>query len=1049
MSFYILLLTAFICFCSTPLSASENSTKDIKSVLQTEYTLKDLEGVWIRKESNNPTWDGVEIEVKGNNGISLDIVGSAVKVGDIKWSNIKKTGSNTFDYRELGSDRNYYDAILTFTSKNSLELRVIHHGAGNSQKWIRKGAEVVEPITGDLAKIQGKWKLTASNNSGYDGMQVEVEGDKARIINQKVTRIYKKGKIKWKGITQVDANEFAFSDVNDKGVSTFAVIRIADENTLKISLGSSVAGNKQTWKRVATSNADGIGSPVSTQGAKTLSCNISEDTVLTNGVSEVDYVVNCVVDITAKLTIEPGVMIVFEENAGLGVYDNGSLNVLGTNTKPVIMRSKKGSDSKWRGIHIETASNSINYLKLSDAGENYVYCCNEKASLFLKGGTVSISNSTINNGANIGILAKSNSTFTKFKNNIIKDHIAEPLAIEAKNLNEISDISSDLTGNTSDFILIRDSKFDADIIINKMNIPYLFEGEVYDVTAPLSIKSGVNMIFKQDGGLGIFDEGALKVEGTESDPVIFRGNNNVAGYWRGVHIETSSLKNSLEHLNILNAGSNYVYCCNEKASLFLKGDALLTKLNNVRISNGGGYGIFMHKGIRINQFLNVKFSNLKDYPIVAHPENLNLLKSSINVSQIPSDKNHISIKKGQINSTTIWYNQDIPYLIDNGAVVDVTAPLTIQQGTEIVFQENAGLGVYDNGSLKAIGSSDQKIEFKGKENIQGYWRGIHIETNSLNNVIEHSIIKNGGSNYVYCCNDKAGILLKGNNGRLSLKNSMVSDSGGCGVSVRDGTTFTESGNTFSNNAEGNICYGKPPSLPKSIATATTLENTPRDVDYIVPVGQVTDLTAALTIEPGVVIVFEENAGLGVYDNGTLKAIGSSDKKIEFRGKEDLQGYWRGIHIETNSLNNVIEHAIIKNGGSNYVYCCNEKANLFLKKNGRLSLKNSMVSDSGGCGVYVIDGSTFTESGNTFSNNVEGHICNQIPKDKPTELPCKISKAMTLVNTPAEVDYIINCIVDVKAKLTIEPGVVIEFGKNAGLNFNGEKIINPKGIVRRK
>ena len=36
--------------------------------------------------------------------------------------------------------------------------------------------------------------------------------------------------------------------------------------------------------------------------------------------------------------------------------------------------------------------------------------------------------------------------------------------------------------------------------------------------------------------------------------------------------------------------------------------------------------------------------------------------------------------------------------------------------------------------------------------------------------------------------------------------------------------------------------------------------------------------------------------------------------------------------------------------------------------------------------------------------------------------------MTLVNTSAKVGYIINCVVDVRAKLIIEPCTVIEFGK---------------------
>jgi hypothetical protein len=59
-----------------------------------------------------------------------------------------------------------------------------------------------------------------------------------------------------------------------------------------------------------------------------------------------------------------------------------------------------------------------------------------------------------------------------------------------------------------------------------------------------------------------------------------------------------------------------------------------------------------------------------------------------------------------------------------------------------------------------------------------------------------------GSNYVYCCNDKAGLFVK--SGIFTLTNSEISHSGGFGVVVRSGAELTEAGNTFSNNASGNF-----------------------------------------------------------------------------------------------------------------------------------------------------------------------------------------------------------------------------------------------------
>lgn len=67
---------------------------------------------------------------------------------------------------------------------------------------------------------------------------------------------------------------------------------------------------------------------------------------------------------------------------------------------------------------------------------------------------------------------------------------------------------------------------------------------------------------------------------------------------------------------------------------------------------------------------------------------------------------------------------------------------------------------------------------------------------------------------------------------------------------------------------------------------------------------------------------------------------------------------------------------------------------------------------------------------------------------PIELDCSIfAEDVTLVNNPdAPVDYILNCNGQVKGKLTIEPGVVIEFGPDVGLSFHGTSSIQAMGTA---
>ena len=829
------------------------------SIVQTEYTIADLQGTWVRKQSNNTAWDNVELIVEGSQGKLLDPMEPNLKVGEIKWLGIKKSGTNTFSYQEMGSDRNYYKASIRFVSINILEISVVHGGAGNSQKWIRKGLIQDNPGDGDditgvnlgvLAKLKGKWKREKSNNPDNDGMVVEVEGANGKIV-EPAKGGFAKEDIKWKRIKNIGPNKYAYSELGSDGTYYSAVMKQIGNDLLKINIGSAGEGNDQTWKRVNDSSPN-------TSGPIVLSCEaISTATVWKNTDAEVDYIVpnSCIIDVTASLTIQPGTVIEFEPGAGLGVIEKGVLDAAGTNAKPIIFKGANDGHGTWRGIHIETQNNRLMEVKIVNAGGDHVYCCKEPASLFLKDASISgFNNVTIEKGLGAGIYV--------------------------------------------------DGRFGSD-----------------------------------------FDKPSILFDQVLHYPVVINDLQSMR-YW--ARITTSNMDSSKEYIFLI-------------------------------------------------------YGNVDDRS-----------------KWLPDD------------DSFIWYQSKVPYLVNT--VIDIKVPVEIRAGTQIEFAEKGGLGVYDLGSLYAKGTSEKPILFKGKENVQGYWRGIHFETDA-ENLMEHVTIKNAGSDYVYCCNEPAGIFLKGNS-RLSLGNSTISDSGGCAVYTMEGTTLAQNDNVFNNNLGGDICTGTypPVELPCQISEHMTLLDTPAEVDYVVPKDCIVDVNASLTIKDGVVIEFEENSGLTI-NNGSLFLGGEPNTKIILRGTEDRQGFWRGIHLERETYH-YIQYAEIKNAGAN-----SEAAVHF--ENGNLDIRGTHISDSGGCAIYVQEDANLFANNNTFSNNLAGDICKDDGQSTSNnilkELPCQISEDLVLKDTPAEIDYIVNCVVNVTGSLTVEPGVAIEFGEGAGMVINGEKV----------
>ncbi|MDZ7808405.1 MAG: hypothetical protein U5K71_15035 [Gracilimonas sp.] len=98
------------------------------------------------------------------------------------------------------------------------------------------------------------------------------------------------------------------------------------------------------------------------------------------------------------------------------------------------------------------------------------------------------------------------------------------------------------------------------------------------------------------------------------------------------------------------------------------------------------------------------------------------------------------------------------------------------------------------------------------------------------------------------------------------------------------------------------------------STLTDIFSDPAEPDYLV-VGNL-DIEAMLTIEPGVVIYVQQDLGIDINGAGILKADGETDNEIVITGENrSVNGFWRGLNIYSNSVENSISNAEISYGGS--------------------------------------------------------------------------------------------------------------------------------------
>jgi len=99
-----------------------------------------------------------------------------------------------------------------------------------------------------------------------------------------------------------------------------------------------------------------------------------------------------------------------------------------------------------------------------------------------------------------------------------------------------------------------------------------------------------------------------------------------------------------------------------------------------------------------------------------------------------------------IEESTTW-TRGKPYVITSIVLVDSLVNLTIEPGTQVLFEPLAGLFVL--GTLTALGTAEEPILFSNTRfddefaDAPGQWDGIYILEGSSNNQIKHAIVKNG------------------------------------------------------------------------------------------------------------------------------------------------------------------------------------------------------------------------------------------------------------------------------------------------------------------
>ena len=275
----------------------------------------------------------------------------------------------------------------------------------------------------------------------------------------------------------------------------------------------------------------------------------------------------------------------------------------------------------------------------------------------------------------------------------------------------------------------------------------------------------------------------------------------------------------------------------------------------------------------------------------------------------------------------------------------VNGDLTIEAGTVIEFETDAGLKIFDNGSIYAIGTSSEMITFTGVDKIAGSWAGIYVESADNSNRLSHCHINYAGGS-AFNSNDDLGGIVAYAGCKLSVDNCTIENSPSYGINANyssghfnalednlfrnNGTPLLVKGalayhvdksNMFQGNTNAYVEVGADNAFEGPLS-GNTLTWQALDIPYRI-VATDFGITKVITIpnekylilEPGVELVFSANTGIQVNDGGAFKAAGEEGgKQILMTGAEAIPGFWGGIQFDfTNDPRNEISHATLEYG----------------------------------------------------------------------------------------------------------------------------------------
>ncbi len=450
---------------------------------------------------------------------------------------------------------------------------------------------------------------------------------------------------------------------------------------------------------------------------------------------------NVVVESGGSLTIEAGTVVSLPASRDGGAIEVlGTLQVLGTVEKPILLKRNEGEGS-WSGLRfMDGSQGTVQHAILEDSGHQTTgwQGWHPGAAVYAQNSSPAIRHTTIrrSNGHGVSVTRAASPVVENCR---IEQSVLHAIAWQGFWTNAAPIFRGNTgTGNHWDAVFVGNGTLSGQVTLAANELPYYLQGWdgnlVVDKPGVLDVEAGVlcKVGYGRDGG-AVVVLGQMNCKGSSSAPVTFTseyddslaGDTNqdgtnttaVAGSWSGIRFQEGGT-GAWNHTLVRAAGhiTQGWQGWHPATAFYIKDSS--PRLENVTVEASQGRGFsFGNSNAKI---LHCSILNSGGAAIGFEQNGLNAIPEFTGTTAVGNGYNAICLT-GDVGTLRLP-NYELPYVVYDWLVVPTNAVLTLDAGVLMMFsyeQNNSyKCGMRILGRLQAVGTPGQTIRFTSVNDAQ-------------------------------------------------------------------------------------------------------------------------------------------------------------------------------------------------------------------------------------------------------------------------------------------------------------------------------------------